>query len=133
MRNSNYNFFSPVFLPLIFLSLPRKIRKQCRLCPKKLKKQCRLCPAKSQSLCSSLREITKPLFFAPRNYKAMQTLPRKNNRDIVSGAEITTEFILKLDILLFFCNYFCKSMVFQRSMQPLETVFKEKIFCFTVP
>ena len=35
------------------------------------------CSAKSQSLRSLLRKIIKPLFFAQQNYKAMQTVTKK--------------------------------------------------------
>ena len=33
----------------------------------------------------------------------------------------------------FFSDNFNKSLVFQRPLQPFETLFKEKIFCVTVP
>ena len=45
--------------------------------PRKIRKQCRLRPAKSQSLCSLHRKITETLFFALQSYGAMQTLLRE--------------------------------------------------------
>ena len=71
--------------------------------PHKIMEQCRLCPAKLWSLRSLPCTITEPSFFALQNYGAMQTLPRKNHGDIVLGAKIKAESILKLDVnFLFF-------------------------------
>ena len=71
-----------------------------------------LCPAK----------LWSNAYFAPQNHG-----------DIVSWVKMTTEIFLKLDFFLF-SNYFCKSMLFQRSIQPLGPVLKEKnIFCVRAP
>jgi hypothetical protein len=69
----------------------------------------------------------------------MQTLPLKimeqsrlrpqNHGDIVSGPKN----ILKLNFLLFFSDYFSKSVIFQTSLHPFGPLYKEKIFYVAVP
>ena len=96
--------------------------------PREVMEQCRLCPAKSQSRRSLPRKITETLFFAPQNYGAMQTLLRKIAETQFQGPTNILKFKF-----LFFSNYFCKSLLFQRSLQPFGSLFKEKLFCVTVP
>ena len=55
LRNKK-NLISCCIFAQNFMSLPRKIMEQCRLCPT-IMEQCRLCPAKSRRLCSLPRKI----------------------------------------------------------------------------
>ena len=134
-------------------TLPCKIMEQCRLCPAKsrtlsslprnIRETSFFAPRNSGALQTLLHKIMESSFFAPQNYGAFILCPTKlwsnadfapqNHRDIVSGAKITTEIILKVDFFSFFSNYFCKSMLFQRSIQPWGPIFKEQIFCVTLP
>ena len=105
--------------------------------------QWRVCPPQNYGEMQTLpRKIMKPLFFAPQNYGSFILCPAlwsnadfapQNHRDIVLGAKITTEVILKIYILFLFSNHFCKSMLFQRSIKPVRPVFKLKICCVMVP
>ena len=97
--------------------------------PRQVMEQCRLRPAKSQSLCSLPRKITETSFFAPRNYGAMQTLLCKIAETKFQGPTN----IIKFKFLQFFSIYFCKSLLFLRPLQTFGPLFKEKIFCVTVP
>ena len=40
---------------------------------------------------------------------------------------------LKIKFFFFFKGYFCKPLTFQKSIQPIRPVFREEIFCGTVP
>ena len=128
------------------MTLPRKIMEQCRLCPAKLWSNADfapqdhrafvLCPAKSRSLHTLPRKITEPSYFAPRNYRALQTLPREINeqcrlcpaklqRHSFRGQNNNINYP-KTRFYFIFSNFFWKSMLFQRSIQPLGPLFKEK-------
>ena len=93
-------------------------------------------------LCVKCANEFMSAIFAPLNYKAFILCPAKlwsnadfapqNHRDMVSWAKITKENIFKFDIFPFF-YFFCKSMLLQRSIQQLGSVFKKKIFFVTEP
>ena len=74
---------------------------------RKVMEQCRLCPAKSE-----------PSFFAPQNCG-----------DMVSGANRFP----KTKISPPFFNFYCKSLLFQRPLQPFGPRFGREIFCVAVP
>ena len=97
--------------------------------PRKIMDQWRLCPARSQSPRSLPHKIKETLFFAQQNYGAMQTLLC----EIVETKFQGPKNIIKFNCLIFFSNYFCKTLLFPRSLQPFGQLFKEKIFCLTVP
>ena len=61
------------------------------------------CPVKSQSHHTLPSKITEPSYLVLQKYGAMQTLPRNITETEVSGAKITTKYVLKLD---FFSSFF---------------------------
>ena len=111
------------------MSLPRKIMEQCRLCPAKLWSNADfaprghrafvLCPAKSQRLCSLPREIMEQC----------RLCSAKSWRHSFRIQKISSNLI----VVSFFLIMFCKSSSYPRSLQPFGPLFKEKIFCVTVP
>ena len=111
------------------MSLPRKFMEQCKLCPAKSWSNADfapqdhrafvLCPAKSWRLCSLPREIMEQYRLCSAKWWRHSFRGQKN--------------IIKLNCVLFFSNYFCKSLSFLRSLQPFGPLFNEKIFCVTVP
>ena len=111
------------------MSLPRKIMEQCRLCPAKLWSNADfglqnhrpfvLCPAKSQRLRSLPHKIMEQC----------RLCSTKSRKHTFRGQQISSN----LNFFLFFSIYFCKSLLFQRSLQPFGPLFKEKIFCVMVP
>ena len=80
------------------------------------------------------RKITEPSYFAPQNHRAFMRclailwskadFALQNYGEIVSGAKITAKNYLFSSFIYFFC----KSMLFQRYVQPVGPLFKEKYF-----
>ena len=111
------------------MSLPRKIMEQCRPCPAKLWSNADfaprdhrafvLCPAKSRRLRSLPRKIMEQCRLCSAKSWRHSFRGQKN--------------IMKFYCLLFFSNYFGKSLSFPRSLQPLGQLYREKILCVTVP
>ena len=111
------------------MSLPRKIMEQCRLCPAKLWSNADLtlrnhrafvlCPAKSWRLRSLPRKIMEQC----------RLCSAKSWIHSFRGQQMSSN----LNFFTFFSNYFCKSLLFQRPLQPFGPLFKEKIFCVMVP
>ena len=107
--------------------------------PRKIMEQCRLRPAKSWSNADFAREIREPLFFAPQNHGDFVLWPTKlwsnadfapqNGWDIVSVAKKCNKILVSSQ----FFNFFCKSLSFLRLLQPFGPLFKENMFCVTVP
>ena len=58
--------------------------------------------------------------------------PTKSQRHSFRGQNNNKNY-LKTIFSFLFSNFFCKSILFQRSIQLLGPLFKEKIFCVTVP
>ena len=131
------------------MPFPRKIMEQCRLCPAKLWSNADfapqnhtafvLCPAKSQRLCSLPREIMEQCRLCSAKSRTLRSLPReimeqcrlcsaKSRRHSFRGQQISSN--LNLFTFFFVC---CKSLLFQRPLQPFGPLFKENIFCVTVP
>ena len=107
--------------------------------PAKLWSNADLAPQNYGAMQTSPCEIKEPSFFAQQNYRDFVLLPAtlwsnadlalQNQGDIVPGANKYHKILL----FSFFSIFFCKSFSFPRSLQPLGPLFKEKIFCVTVP
>ena len=131
MRKSKFQIIFAVFLPL----------KLC-LCPAKLWGNADFAPQNYGAMQTLPCKIMEPLFFAPQKYGAFILCPAKlwsnahfapqSQRNSFRGQSNNRNY-LKIRFSSIFSNYFCKSMLFQRSIQPLGPVFKENIFCVTVP
>ena len=70
-------------------------------------------------------KITEPFFFAPQCRLCSAKLRRHSFR----GQQISSN----LNFFTFFFYYFCKSLLWQRPLLPFGPLFKDKIFCVTVP
>ena len=100
------------------------------------------CPAKLWSNADFAPQNCKSFIFCPTNYRAFLLCPTKiwsnadfasqNHGKIVSEAKKNYKNYLKTR-LSFKLKKNCKSMLFQRSIQQLGPLFKEQIFCVTVP
>ena len=111
------------------MSLPRKIMEQCRLCPAKFwsntdfapqnHRAFVLCPAKLRRLHSLPREIMEQ----------SRLCSAKSWRHSFRGQQISSNW----NFFTFFLIIFFKSLLFQRPLQPFGPLFKENIFCVTVP
>ena len=86
------------------------------------------------------RRILEHLKWSPQNYGTFKVRPAEFwsnatcaplfHGDIVMRAKISIKKSSKTEIVLFFQGYFCKPLLFQRSIHSLRIVFKEKnILC----
>ena len=101
--------------------------------PRKTMEHCRLCPTKSRSLHTMPCKIRESSYFASQNYAAMQTLPCKSHRQSCRGHNNNKKLLKTRYFFLLFSEYFCKSMIFQRSIKSLRQLFKKQTFSVTVP
>ena len=109
------------------------------LCPAKLWSNADFAPQNYGAMRTLPRKITEPSFFAPQNHRDFVLCPAKlwSNADFArrNRGDIVSGAKKDHKILLssFFSNYFCKSLSFPRSLQPFGPLLKEKIFCVMVP
>ena len=74
-----------------------------------------------------------PLNLCPAEFWSNATCAPQSFGDIVSGPKKKHKNDLKITFSFFFYGYFCKPLTFQRSIQPIWPLFREKLFCGTVP
>ena len=74
-----------------------------------------------------------PLNLCPAEFWSNATCAPRSFGDIVSGPKKTHKKDLKITFSYFFYGYFCKPLTFQRSIQPIWPLFREKKICGTVP
>ena len=84
-----------------------------------------------RSLQTLPRNITEPSYFVCKIMEKCRHCPAKSRRHSFMG-ENNNKNYLKNDFLFFLSNFCYKSMLFQRSIQPLGQLFKGHIFCVMV-
>ena len=90
-----------------------------------------------------LRRANLQSIYAPHNFGAFEVRPAQfwgnttcvllSHGNKVIGAEISKQTSSKTKPFLIFLGNFCKLMTFQISIHPMGLVFKEQIFCVTLP